>query len=212
MRHGRFRPVWPTPASVSHRPIHLDEDGVWRCTVRRWQSCIIGVVAAGLFGYGAWEIGRSSVSIGQSNGIVGVDLLDVVVVSALTLLAAGALLQTVLVARYRATAEVDPRNGVVRLSERVFRTRHVETEAANVTGRLVYFKALLPGKFGRGLFGPVLCLEARGGTGGAGGLSVCVKWPDDKSKEAEFVRELFELARAMEIPLDSSLRVDRCGI
>lgn len=198
MRHGQFRWVWPTPASVSRRPIHVDDDGVWRCTIRRWPSAIIGFVAIGLFGYTAWALWNSM-------ALNGSDALGVLLVLGCTLPVVYGVVQAIIVIRYRATAEVDPAGGLVRLSERVFRTRRVELRIEEAKARLVYIKALVPVKTDRGLVGPILCLEGRG-------VSVCVMWPDDGTEDLNHVRRFMDLGKAMGVRLDMNPWVDRCGI
>jgi hypothetical protein len=179
---------------------------VWRCTIRRWPSAIIGVVAIGLFGYTAWAFWNSMAAIGT-------DALGVLLVFGCTLPVVYGVVQAVVVIRYRATAEVDPARGLVRLSERVFRTRRAELPIGEAKARLVYVKALVPlninalvsRKTDLGLVGPILCLEG-------GDVSVCVMWPNNETEDTQLVRTFVEVGQAMGVRLDLNPWVDRCGI
>jgi hypothetical protein len=175
----------------------LDDDGVWRLTVRRWRAALVPGVAAGLFGYASWAIWGSIVSNGM-------DPLGVLLVSGFALACLLSVLQAVIAVRFRATAEIDPASGVVRLSERVFRTRSVELRTEDVAAQLVYFRALVPLKHIRGLLGPALCLEG-------GGVSVCVMCTRGE-EYASFVERLVDFSKAVGIRRNFNARVDRCGI
>lgn len=156
------------------------------------------MVAVGLFGYAAWAVWHAI----APNGM---DALGRLVVLGFMLPVVCGFIQIAVVVRYRASAEVDPAKGLVRLSERVFRTRDEELTIEETTARLVFFKALVSPKTARGLVGPVLCLEGDE-------VSVSVMWPKDELEATELIRTFIETGKAMGVPLDLNPRVDRCGL